>query len=85
MISHTCLMAPDLSPELLMVTVFDCVLGLAGAALAMDAGTATPATENSPTPHATAARSRRWPVRDIVMLMTLVAHPTGSTPKSNAI
>src|ERR1700761_4142526 len=75
MISHTCLMAPDLSPVLLMVTVFDCVAGLAGAALAMDAGTATPATENRPTPHATAVRSRRWPVRDIVMLKTLVAHP----------
>jgi hypothetical protein len=33
----------------------------------MDAGTATPATDSSPTPPAMAARNSRWRVRDLVM------------------
>src|ERR1700742_2608255 len=75
MISHTCLIAPDFSPVLERVTVLVCVAGCVGDAAAIEAGTATPATDSKPTPHATAARDRRRPVRDIVMLMTLVVRP----------
>jgi hypothetical protein len=70
-------MAPGFVPVLLIVTSLDEeeAAGCVGDAEAMEAVAATPVTESSPTPPATAARSRRWPVRDFVMFMSLVVWP----------